>query len=190
MAGGFDNIPEEATANGNFIVSLADALTCVFGAAIALFVIFLVLVKLDPDVTRANAPTDELARQAFASSAFEKALLSGASVTLVFAADRCSDVEGIRLTPAPPAVEYWLSPQGEGHNAERCRLYINLPDGFQSAITLASPRAASSIRFSALVGNFYSKPLTIRIGRPRRAGLNRFGTFSQSGEFRSTGIGE
>ncbi len=175
---------EEPTGN-SFVMSLADALTCVFGAAIALFVIFLVLVKLDPSVTR-NEASDKTETVAFGDGSFDGAFDGGLSVTLIFAARDCREISGIRVgAGAPEDVRHWISPQGPGHAARKCRFFVHMPSGFSaSAIEFTARRPARNVAMRVLVGNLYSETIKFDIPFSPGQGTESFASLRQSGEFR------
>ncbi|MEL0437946.1 hypothetical protein [Phycobacter sp. K97] len=179
--------PGEEHDDSTFIMSLADALTCVFGAAIALFVIFLVLVKLDPTVSRKD-DADRVANIALADSAFDRVFDSGMSVTLIFEADDCRVVSSIRLGAgerADAATEYWLSRPQAGNPGKNCRAFVYLPKGFTAQrLELVSARPARNVTMRVLVGNRYSERIAFDILPSRGTGTSRFATLSQSGEFK------
>lgn len=78
-----------------FFLSFADALTCVFGAAIALFLIFVTLVKVAPPQDAAQAQSRD---QRINRSLGSQSGAGGVDVTIRLQAEDCNLLKGLSLS--------------------------------------------------------------------------------------------
>jgi len=174
--------PGEETVLDTFMVSLADALTCVFGAAIALFLIFLVLVKLDP-AARASADAVEIASLASSQSIFAETAARGHSVTAILTTDSCTDLLGIAPASAQGGkLHRWVSPPHDGHAGQQCRLFLRFQDGLNAAVSLEARRPVSSLYIRLLAGSVYTEPRSFSISNWPGTAPKRFVTIQPDGD--------
>ena len=116
--------------DNTFLLSFADALTCIFGAAVALFMIFVVLVKLDPAAPRL---ADEISEQPSRSTRMGQLLRTGSGdVLLQIISARCEDLDAIELRPA--ARNTWEIRSAAGQTPGCARLF-EIPAGADLAGT-------------------------------------------------------
>jgi len=163
-------------------VSLADALTCVFGAAIALFLIFLVLVKLDP-AAKASADAAEIASLASSQSIFAETVARGHSVTAILTTDKCRDLLGIGpVSGQIDNLHRWVSPPHDGHTGQLCRLFLRFKDGLNTAVSLEAQRPVSTLSIRLLAGNVYTEPRSVSISNWPGTTPKRFVTIQPDGD--------
>ncbi|MTH95881.1 hypothetical protein [Roseibium sp. RKSG952] len=107
-----------------FLLSFADALTCVFGAAIALFLIFVVLVKLDPVEPGKADVIEELPAN---STDFDDFLSQGSGDVIVhIQASSCKDIQHIFMNAARNA---WLVSNPTRQGTAECARIFEVPRG-------------------------------------------------------------
>lgn len=116
-----------------FLLSFADALTCVFGAAIALFMIFVVLVKLAPAEV---GPAPEPGGDAAMGNALSILVEEGA-VDLILMV-RSEDCDGVGHLTLENAERSWIArmTQPDGIHEVCERLFEVPPSGLAGPITL------------------------------------------------------
>lgn len=120
-----------------FLVSFTDALTCVFGAAIALFLIFVVLVKLAPPVSAtASGATPRLKMQA----ALESDSKTGQSTAVItVSAASCSETKGLTVRPSTD-IRVW-DVERIGTTGSRCSRIFEVTGGLPTTgLTIFAPQ--------------------------------------------------
>lgn len=188
MEPGFQDPGEVEEAN-TFVVSLADALTCVFGAAIALFLIFLVLVKLDPVEATADTTSAASLRNAQLSD-FEQQRLQDFSVIVVVTAPTCAPLEGFFVNrDVVLGLETWLAAPGlSGSGARsRCQLFLRFPAGLNTPVTLRTSRVGSNMAVRVLVGPVFTEPHRFTVNAWRGSNARPVVTISPDGDLRFEG---
>lgn len=163
MSSGFVDPGEDEEAD-TFIVSLSDALTCVFGAAIALFLIFLVLVKLDPTEASSNADVDPILRSA-SLSVFDQTQTQQYSMMVVITAARCAPLVGFLVNLDQLNAEAWLSEQGAERPGagRRCQLFLRFAPGLTAPVTLRTSRPGNALAIRVLSGPNFTERKVFRV---------------------------
>lgn len=165
MNSGFVDPGEEQEAD-TFIVSLADALTCVFGAAIALFLIFLVLVKLDPAEASSSDDVDPILRSA-SLSVFDQTQAQQFAMMAVITAPQCAPLEGFLVNLNQVDAEAWLSEQGAERpgTGRRCQLFLRFANGLTAPVTLRTTRPGNALAIRVLSGPNFTERKVFRVRR-------------------------
>lgn len=163
MSSGFVDPGEEQEAD-TFIVSLADALTCVFGAAIALFLIFLVLVKLDPAEASSSDDVDPILRSA-SLSVFDQTQTQKYAMMAVITAPQCAPLEGFLVNLDQLDAEAWLSERGAERPGagRRCQLFLRFAPGLTAPVTLRTTRPGSALAIRVLSGPNFTERKVFRV---------------------------
>lgn len=176
MEGEFTD-PGEPEQADTFVVSLADALTCVFGAAIALFLIFLVLVKLDP----ADVATASVAR-ADSLSEFDLVREQEFAVVVVLTAATCTPLIGFLVNREQPNVETWLSEIGGA--GPRCQLFLRFAPGLANPVTLETTRPGRNLAIRVLAGPVYTERQIFSVSPWRGSAPRRVLSLRPNGDLR------
>jgi hypothetical protein len=132
-----------------FLMSFADALTCVFGAAIALFLIFVVLVKLDPVEPGKADIIEELPAN---STDFDVFLSQGSGdVVIHIQAGSCEDIQQIVMESARNS---WLVSNPARRGTGECARVFEVPsDNIKSGAKISTTRLIKTpLKFRIIAG--------------------------------------
>lgn len=134
--------------DNTFLLSFADALTCVFGAAVALFMIFVVLVKLDP---ADPGLADEIEEQPARATRMDQLLQSGSGdVLLQVRSAHCADLQMLEMVAARSTWEI----RGTGASTPGCTRLFEIPAdmALNGAVLVASGQILARLQMRLIAG--------------------------------------
>lgn len=120
------------------LVSFTDALTCVFGASIALFLIFVIFIKLGPSQNEAHAvSSSQLLNDAIAVDA-----LNGDSTTVIRVnTPSCTSAEKLSIKPVRERDDWLMTVERDGQ--KHCSRIVRLEKGLNEIIWLLTSDQSS-----------------------------------------------
>lgn len=149
-----------------FLLSFADALTCVFGAAVALFMIFVVLVKLAPVDP---GPAEEIADSSSVGAAVNMLVSQGGGdAILQVEGPSCSDVESLAV---PDADQSWVVRHEAPDGSDLCARVFEIPANriasASGAILQTDTILGDELKFRLIVGaTVWPKSAALRFRGP------------------------
>lgn len=165
MAEDWQNLPQEPL-GPSVLMSLADVLTSVFGATIVLLMLFLVLIKLDPQRQALATANETNATQALIASESQ----GNTSVTLILQAQSPCEQVG-NLIASGSETQIWRR-----EIKKKCQYVVYLPNGLQGTVSLSGVRPGTELQLRALMGTS-SKSTALKV--PDSVGEKGEGPFMQ-----------